>query len=81
MNKTWQLQVAKNKFSELVDEAIRNGPQHVTRRGSRAVVVISESEYERLTGPKESLGEFFRKSPLKGLEVERKKDVPRDITL
>lgn len=33
MNKTWQLHDAKNKFSEVVDYAITQGAQIVTRRG------------------------------------------------
>ena len=35
----WQLQEAKAKFSELVQKAIDEGPQTVTRHGKDAVVV------------------------------------------
>ena len=44
----WQLQDAKNRFSAVVDAALSGVPQHVTRRGHPAVVVLSEDEYERL---------------------------------
>ena len=44
----WRLQDAKAKFSALVDNALRGVPQHVTRRGKRAVVVLSESDFEAL---------------------------------
>jgi antitoxin Phd len=44
----WRLQDAKAQFSELVDNALRGVPQHVTRRGKRAVVVLSESDFEAL---------------------------------
>ncbi|MBV9834631.1 MAG: type II toxin-antitoxin system Phd/YefM family antitoxin [Alphaproteobacteria bacterium] len=47
---TWQLQHAKNRFSELVEAALRKGPQEVTRHGKPAVVVVSKEEYDRLTG-------------------------------
>jgi prevent-host-death family protein len=47
---TWQLQHAKNRFSELVDAALRRGPQEVTRHGKPAVVVVSKVEFDRLTG-------------------------------
>ena len=47
MYSSWKLQDAKARFSELVERALTDGPQHVTRRGSPAVVVISEAEYER----------------------------------
>ena len=44
----WQLQDAKNRFSAVVDAALSGEPQHVTRRGRPAVVVLSEDEYSRL---------------------------------
>ena len=42
----WQLQEAKAKFSELVQKAIDDGPQTVTRRGQPAVVVLSAEQFE-----------------------------------
>lgn len=45
---TWQLQEAKSRFSELVEQTLTNGPQTVTRRGVEAVVVISLAEFKRL---------------------------------
>jgi antitoxin Phd len=44
----WRLQDAKSQFSALVDNALRGVPQHVTRRGRRAVVVVSEADYAAL---------------------------------
>ena len=44
----WRLQDAKAQFSALVDNAIRGVPQHVTRRGKPAVVVLSEQDFEAL---------------------------------
>lgn len=44
----WRLQDAKAQFSELVDKALRGVPQHVTRRGKQAVVVLSEQDFEAL---------------------------------
>ena len=44
----WQLQDAKNRFSAVVDAALSGEPQHVTRRGRPAVVVLAEDEYARL---------------------------------
>ena len=40
-NNTWQLQDAKSKFSQLVENAICNEPQFVTKHGHQAVVVLS----------------------------------------
>ncbi|CAN1536990.1 phd_fam, prevent-host-death family protein [Burkholderiaceae bacterium] len=47
---TWQLQMAKSRFSEVVERTIKEGPQLVTRRGQEAVVMVSAAEYRRLSG-------------------------------
>ena len=41
----WKLQDAKNKFSAVVDAAIAGEPQHVTRGGKPAVVVLESKDY------------------------------------
>jgi prevent-host-death family protein len=83
MMERWQLQDAKNRFSEVVEKAVQDGPQIVTRRGVETVVVISMEEYKRLTRPRTDLVEFFRRSPLAGiaLDLERNKDLPREVDL
>jgi prevent-host-death family protein len=77
----WQLQDAKNKFSEVVDNAFKFGPQCITRRGIETVVVLSVQEYKKLTSPTTGLVEFFRKSPLYGvdLDIERDKGHAREV--
>lgn len=45
---SWRLQDAKARFSALVAAAVGGQPQHVTRRGKAAVVIVSEAEYARL---------------------------------
>jgi len=83
MTQHWQLQDAKNRFSEVVENAIQQGPQVVTKRGVEAVVIVSVKEYRKLTTPKTTLIEFFRNSPLHDLEldVEREKDFSREVNL
>ena len=83
MEKNWQLQDAKNRFSELVEKAIKLGPQMVTKRGVKTVVVLSFDEYQKLTKPKTDLIDFFKTSPLYGIELdlERDKDLPREVEL
>jgi antitoxin Phd len=44
----WKLQDAKAQFSALVENALRGVPQHVTRRGKKAVVVVSQQDFEVL---------------------------------
>jgi antitoxin Phd len=41
----WRLQDAKAQFSSVVEFALQGVPQHVTRRGKQAVVVVSEQDY------------------------------------
>ena len=79
----WQLQEAKNRFSEVVEKALHKGPQIVTRRGIDTVVILSIEEYRELTRPKMSLVEFFRKSPLRDVELdlERNKELAREVDL
>jgi antitoxin Phd len=45
--RSWSVQDAKNRFSEVV-EAARRSPQTVTKHGRPAVVVVDVVEYERL---------------------------------
>ena len=79
----WQLQDAKSKFSQLVESAMHNIPQFVTKHGNNAVVILSFEEYKKLIKPKQDLVSFFRSSPFIDCEVDitRSKDLPRDIEL
>jgi prevent-host-death family protein len=79
----WQLQDAKNRLSELVRKAREEGPQMITMRGRDAVVVVSAREFGKLSLPRGSLVDFFRKSPLVGvnLDLARSIDTDRRIDL
>lgn len=77
----WQLQSAKNKFSEVVERAIKNGPQEITRHGKKTVVVLSMKDYQKLKSRKGSLSDFFRNSPLRELSLERSRDFSRSVDL
>jgi antitoxin Phd len=78
----WQLQVAKQRFSELVERARHEGPQIVTKHGKEAVVVVSTEEYQRLRRDGPSLLEFIRSAPdFDLLNLERARDRGRDIEL
>jgi antitoxin Phd len=80
---TWQLHQAKNRFSEVVDRAVQEGPQVITRRGTEAAVVLSVEDYRRLRKPETSLLEFLQTSPLVGaeLDLERSRDTGREVEL
>lgn len=78
----WQLQAAKQHFSELVRRAQQDGPQVVTKHGRDAVVVVSAKEYERLRGSEPSLIEFIRSAPdFDLLDLQRAPDRGRDLDL
>jgi prevent-host-death family protein len=80
---TWAVAEAKARFSEVIDRALADGPQTITRKGQKAVVVVSVEEWQRKTKRKGNLAEFFAASPLRGsgLKIKRTKDGPREIEL
>jgi prevent-host-death family protein len=46
--KTWPVQDAKARFSELLESCLRDGPQLVTRRGSETAVLVPFEDWQRL---------------------------------
>ena len=80
---TWKLQDAKNRFSEVVQKALKAGPQIVTLRGRETAVILSVEEYRRLARPQTGLVEFLRSSPLADIELDlkRDRDTGREIDL
>lgn len=83
MKTTWALQDAKNKFSEVVNQAVSKGPQTITRRGKETAVVVSIDDFQKLTRPQGSLALFFQNSPLSDvkLDLDRNEDYGREIDL
>ncbi|MGA2375326.1 MAG: type II toxin-antitoxin system Phd/YefM family antitoxin [Candidatus Sulfotelmatobacter sp.] len=83
---SWQIQSAKARFSEVFRRARTEGPQRITRQGKESVVMVAQEQYDRLVGksrqPK-NIVDFFRQSPLVGLELNLKRDrsPARDLDL
>ena len=79
----WTVAEAKAKFSEIIDRAMSEGPQTITRRGRTAAVVVGAEEWQRKTKRAGNLAEFFAGSPLRGsgLKIRRPKARPRKIRL
>jgi prevent-host-death family protein len=79
----WTVAEAKAKFSEVIDRAVSEGPQTITRKGRRAAVLVGAEEWERKTTRVGNLAEFFASSPLRGsgLKVSRLKQQPAKIRL
>lgn len=79
---SWALQDAKNRLSELVRQALREGAQEITIRGEPAVTVIATRELRRLRKQPDNLVDFLRASPLRGLDMPpRDRDPGRDVDL
>jgi prevent-host-death family protein len=78
----WTLTRAKSRFSEVVRRA-QSRPQIVTRNGEAAAVIVSAEEWDRKTARGGTLAEFLLASPLRqaGIDLERRQDRPRDVTL
>ncbi len=78
----WQLQEAKQKFSQLVQRVLDEGPQVVTRRGQEVVVVVSTAEFRRLTRRVPDFKDFLLSAPeLHDLQVRRAADAARPVEL
>jgi prevent-host-death family protein len=82
-DREWPVAEAKARFSEMIDRALSDGPQTVTRSGRRTVIVVSAEEWERRTRRQGNLAEFFASSPLRGsgLQIERAPEGPRSVDL
>jgi len=75
----WQLADAKNRFSEVVRRALEEGPQRVTRR-REAVIVMSEAEYQRLSGAGPNVIDYLLAGPsLEDVPIERDRSPMRDL--
>lgn len=74
MSGVWQLQDAKNKLSEVIEQAITHGPQVITRRGVETAIVLSYAEYRTMLLRQKKLSAFFRESPLAGEDLDLTRD-------
>jgi prevent-host-death family protein len=78
----WPLAEAKNRFSELFEKALREGPQRVSRRGKDEVVVVAAETFERLRRPRRGFVDFLVEgAPLEGVELDRDRSPAREVEL
>ena len=82
-NRTWAVAKAKAKLSAVIDRALAEGPQTITKNGRKAVVVVAADEWERKSKRKGNLAEFLAASPLRGvrLRLKRSRDKARVFEL
>lgn len=86
----WQIQEAKQRFSEVIRAVGRDGPQIITRHGDEVAVIVDIAEYHRLTRPARDVRQVLLGPPKLGgdvvavldeIEEERKQDLGREIDL
>jgi prevent-host-death family protein len=86
----WQIQDAKQRFSEMIRAVASEGPQVITRHGEDVAVVVDIGEYRRLTRPAVDLAGILLSGPrldegaavvFAEIEAERKTDFGRTVDL
>jgi prevent-host-death family protein len=79
---TWQLQQAKTRLSEVIEEAHAKGPQIITRHGAERAVLLSIGDYRALVAQKPNLIEYLLGGPkVEGFDIEPSRDMGREIEL
>lgn len=83
--KSWPVQDAKARFSEMLETCLKEGPQLVTKRGADAAVLVPVKDWQRLMrAAKPTLKELLLVDCAQGeLNVpergERRRRAPRDL--
>lgn len=78
----WQVQEAKTRLSEVIEDANSKGPQIITRHGSERAVILSIADYRALTAHKPDLKEYLLGGPkVDTFEIKRDRDTGRKIGL
>jgi prevent-host-death family protein len=81
MHDRWQLQEAKQRFSELIRSVEADGPQFVTRHGEEVAVVVSIAEWRHLREEERDFKDFLRSAPDVELEISRSALPARHVDL
>ena len=86
----WQIQDAKQRFSEMIRAVTSEGPQVISRHGEDVAVVVDIDEYRKLTRPVVDLASILFGGPkldddtadvFAEVEAERKADLGRMVDL
>ena len=79
----WQVQEAKQRFSEVLRAAEGGEPQIVTKHGAEVAVVLDIAEYRRLRGETLGFMDYLMSGPLldEDLDLGRRNEPPREIDL
>ncbi len=77
---SWKLRDAKARFSEVVDRALHDGPQVVTRHGENAVVIVAYRDFIGAE-PAQDFKDFLMSIPRVGFEIKPSRARPRRTEL
>jgi antitoxin Phd len=78
----WQVQEAKTRLSEVIEDAHSKGPQFITRHGAERAVILSIEDYRALTAHKPNLKDYLLGGPkVDSFEVPRERDRGRKVRL
>jgi antitoxin Phd len=79
---TWQVQEAKTRLSEVIEEAHSKGPQVITRHGAERAVILSIADYRALTARQPDLKAYLLGGPkVESFEIQRDRDTGRKVSL
>lgn len=84
MDALWQVQEAKQRFSEILRRAQSEGPQFVTRHAKQVAVVMDIEEFRTLVGQSMDFKEYLLSMPKSDDDediFERSRDLMRDVDL
>lgn len=76
----WQVNEAKARFSSLIQSALDEGPQIISKHGHEIAAVVPISLLRQLQGSRDTLVSFFAKAPRVDLQIERDRSSGRDIS-
>jgi prevent-host-death family protein len=78
----WQIQEAKMRLSQVLEEAQTKGPQTITRHGIDRAVVLSIDDFRSLSAHKPDLREYLLGGPkVDDFDIESDRDTGREIAL
>lgn len=79
---SWQIQDAKARLSEVIEKAITDGPQTITRHGADRAVLVSIKDYQALLAGRRDFRSHLLSGPrVEGFDVERDRSPARDVPL
>ena len=62
--KTWTISQARASMADVFDAALQQGPQRIERSDTEAVLIISESDWNRLATEYADFGDFLLNAPI-----------------